>query len=201
MRRVVLVVGLAAGLAVPGQAAAQGFGIGPRISFVRGNVVTDEPSSRFVGGTMRMGSKHAALELSLDYRSYRNLDNTVRVRETPIQGSVLIFPVRKVVAPYLLGGAGLYGRTYQTLGPLGEVVATTSTERKFGVHLGLGAEFFLGRHVAIFADYRYRFVRFGTPAADDQPINIPGSSVIPGLDKVKISHQGSMWTTGVTFYF
>ena len=186
---------------MPGQVAAQGFGLGPRISFVRGNVVTGDPSARFVGGTLRMGgSKHAALELSLDYRSYRNVDGTVRTRETPVQGSILIFPIRSTISPYLLGGGGIYGRTIDDLGPQGQVV-TTTTERKFGMHLGLGAEFRLGRHAAIFADYRYRFVRFGPPGEDDQPINIPGSSFVPGFDKVHVSHQGSMWTSGVAFYF
>ena len=194
-------MGLAAGLALPAGAAAQGFGIGPRFSFVRGNVVTGDPSSRFIGGTIRMGgSKHVALEVSLDYRSFLTDDNTIRVRETPLQGSLLIFPVRSVFAPYLLGGVGLYRRKFDDV-RLSTQPVTLSTEQKFGVHLGVGAEIFFGRHAAVFADYRFRFVKFGAPGEDDQPINIPGSSFIPGLDKFKVSHQGSMWTTGVAFYF
>ena len=201
MRRVIFVMGLAAGLALPAHAAAQGFGIGPRFSFVRGNVVTGDPSSRFIGGTIRMGgSKHVALEVSLDYRSFLTDDNTVRVRETPLQGSLLLFPVRSVFAPYLLGGVGLYRRKFDDV-RLSTQPVTLSTEQKFGVHLGIGAEIFLGRHAAVFADYRFRFVKFGEPGEDDEPINIPGKSFIPGLDKFKVSHQGSMWTTGVAFYF
>ena len=200
MRRTVLCMAIAGCLAVAGEAAAQGFGIGPRLSFVRGNQLLGEPSSRLIGGAMRMGSKHVALELSLDYRSIRELGSPVRIREMPMQGSILIFPVRSIFAPYLLGGAGIYNRMVDELDTQGEVL-TTTTERKFGVHLGLGAEIFFTRHAAVFADYRYRFVRFGTLEAADQPINIPGSSLIPGLDKVKVSHQGSMWTTGLAFYF
>jgi opacity protein-like surface antigen len=201
MRRAVLCVAVVGCLAVAGEAAAQGFAIGPRVSFVRGNQLTGEPSSRLLGGAMRMGgSKHVALELSLDYRSIRELGSTTRVREIPAQGSLLIYLVRSVFAPYLLGGAGIYNRMVDQLGPDGEILVTVS-ERKFGVHLGFGAEIRFMRHMAIFADYRYRFVRFGTPEANDQPINIPGKSVIPGLDKVNVSHQGSMWTTGLAFYF
>jgi opacity protein-like surface antigen len=201
MRRAVLCVAMVGCLTVAGEAAAQGFAIGPRVSFVRGNQLTGEPSSRLVGGAMRMGgSKHVALELSLDYRSIRELGSTTRVREIPVQGSILLYVVRSVFAPYLLGGAGIYNRMVDQLGPDGEILVTAS-ERKFGVHLGFGAEIRFMRHMAIFADYRYRFVRFGTPETNDQPINIPGSSIIPGLDKVKVSHQGSMWTTGLAFYF
>ena len=201
MRRVALVMGLAVGLALPAGAAAQGFGIGPRFSFVRGDVVTGDPSSRFIGGTIRMGgSKKVAFEVALDYRSFHNDDKTIRVRETPLQGSLLIFPVRSVFAPYLLGGVGLYRRKYDDV-RLSTQPVTLSTEQKFGIHLGLGAEVSLGGHAAIFADYRFRFVKFGDPGIDDQPVNIPGSSFIPGLDKFTVSHQGSMWTSGVAFYF
>ena len=188
-------------LAVPAQGMAQGFGIGPHISFVKGNVGNGTPTERFFGGSLRMGSKHVALEASLDYRSFLNDAGTLKIRETPLQGSVLIFPIRAVIAPYLLGGVGLYSRTLETVGGVSNVTASTS-ERKFGTHLGLGGEVFFGRHVAFFLDYRYRFVKWGTPEVlEDEAINIPGGSIIPGLDKVKLTHQGSMWTTGMTFYF
>ena len=202
MRRAVIGLGIVAALlAVPAQVMGQGFGIGPHISFVKGNVGTGTPAERFFGGSLRMGSKHVALEASLDYRSYLNEAGTLKIRETPLQGSLLIFPIRSVIAPYLLGGAGLYSRTLETVGGVPNVTASTS-ERKFGAHVGLGGEVFFGRHVAFFLDYRYRFVKWGTPEVlEDEPINIPGGSIIPGLDKVKLTHQGSMWTTGVTFYF
>jgi len=182
-------------------AFAQGFGLGPRMSFVRGNLTTGTSSARLIGGTIRMGSsKHSALELAMDYRSYRNENLTQRVRETPIQGSLLIFPVRSAFAPYLLAGAGIYNRMTDDLGVDGAVLAT-STERRIGWHMGVGAEFFVARHAAIFVDYRFRFVKFGTPEDGSEAIDIPGSSLIPGLGKLRLSHEGSMWTSGIAFYF
>jgi hypothetical protein len=61
--------------------------------------------------------------------------------------------------------------------------------------VGLGAEVFLVRRVAVFVDYRWRFVRFGDPADGDEPLDVPG------LDRLKLSHRGSMWTGGLAFYF
>ena len=202
MRRALISLGICAALlAVPAQVRGQGFGIGPHISFVKGSVMTGTDAARFFGGSLRMGGKHVALEASLDYRSYLNENETLKIRETPIQGSILIFPIRKVIAPYLLGGLGMYTRTVELVGGLDQVTTSVS-ERKFGAHLGLGGEIFFGRHVAVFVDYRFRFVKWGEPELfEDQPINIPGSGLVPGLDKVKLTHQGSMWTSGVTFYF
>jgi hypothetical protein len=206
MKRAALILSLALSLLVPSLAAAQSFGIGPRFAFVRGDLATGTPSTRFFGGTVRMsGSKHTAFEVAIDYRSTLNTDpaaadHKVKMTETPIQGSMLVYLVRSAFSPYLLGGAGIYSRRFDDLGPNGQVLAST-TDRKVGVHLGFGADLFIARHAAIYGDYRYRFVRFGTPNAGDEPINIPGSSFVPGLSNLKISHQGSMWTGGVAFYF
>lgn len=187
---------------VPRPAAAQAFGIGPRFSFVKGDVTTNVPTTRFIGGTMRMvTSPHTVFETSLDYRAYYDEAGTGRTRETPLQASLLLFPVRRLFAPYVGGGIGLYSQLHDTLGPAGVVVSTT-TERKVGWHLGAGAELRFAKHASLFADYRFRFVKFG-PSTDpgSTEIPIPGSSLIPGLDKVHLSHQGSMWTSGVAFYF
>jgi hypothetical protein len=81
------------------------------------------------------------------------------------------------------------------LGSAGDVLETV-TERKTGWHLGLGAEIFVARKAALFADYRWRFVRFGEPADDEESIDIP----VVG-DNVKLSHRGSMWSGGLAFYF
>jgi opacity protein-like surface antigen len=203
VRRSVVGFAILAGLAgLPAQVAAQAFGIGPRFSFVRGDLSTNAPDTRFLGGTIRLvTSRHTVLEGSLDYRAQLNADGTERVRETPVQGSLWLFPVRSVVSPYIGGGIGLYTQSTDTLGTAGLVTAT-SIEKKMGWHLGAGAEIRVARHAAFFADYRFRFVKFGTTMdADGQPITIPGSSVIPGLDKLHLSHQGSMWTSGMAFYF
>jgi opacity protein-like surface antigen len=105
--------------------------------------------------------------------------------------SLLIYPSRRRLAPYLLGGYGIYTDTTDALGPTGLVLSSV-TARKSGWHLGLGAEFFLTRHASFYADYRFRFVQFGSDASSTEPLHVPG---------LTLSHQGSMWTSGLAFYF
>jgi hypothetical protein len=181
--------------ALPAQVAAQAFGVGPRLSFVHSEVGSSDPATRLVGGTVRLQtSRHVALEGALDYRSNYSVDRTARVRQSPLQVSVLLFPVRPTLAPYLLAGFGLYTEHTDTLTPDGVVLDSTMT-RQTGSHIGFGAELLLTRHAAFFLDYRYRFVTLGTPAADAEPINLPG------LRSLKLSHRGTMWTSGLAFYF
>jgi hypothetical protein len=99
---------LVALLAVPEVAAAQGaFGIGGRLTWVRRDVDIEEDSTRFTGGHIRARlSPKTAFELSLDVHTETNALETARVREYPIQASLLLFPVRTVFSPYLLGGGG-----------------------------------------------------------------------------------------------
>ena len=94
-----------------------------------------------------------------------------------MQGSLLLFPVRSAFSPYVGGGIGVYSQTQETLNAIGVVTAST-TEKKIG-----------------------RFVKFGDATAGSEPINIPGGTVFPALKSVHLSHQGSMWTSGVAFYF
>jgi hypothetical protein len=74
---------------LPARAAAQAFGIGPRFSFVRGDLGTGAPSSRFVGGTIRLrSSKHVALEGSMDFRSETSAESLERMeRFAPVMRS------------------------------------------------------------------------------------------------------------------
>lgn len=179
----------------PVSAAAQGFGIGPRMSLVRGDQPSGTPSVRFFGGTLRMqSSRRVVMEVAADYKTQILGDGAFRQRERPLQGSLLFFLARSTFAPYVLGGYGLYQRTLETLDATGTVVSAV-TDKKTGAHMGFGAELFVSRHAALFADYRYRFVRFGDPADGEQSIDIPFT------DAVKLSHQGTMWTSGVAFYF
>jgi len=177
-------------------AAAQAFGIGPRLSFVRGDLPADIPSTRFAGGAIRLlSSPHVGIEAALDHRSETSDDQLTRLRQTPFQGSLLLFVVRSTLSPYLLGGIGIYTEFHDVLDANG-VVSTTTTERTTGWHFGFGSELRLARHVSAFADYRYRLVKFGD--ADDEgnePINLPG------LKNLGITHHGSMWTAGAMFYF
>ena len=81
-RRVTVVFALLAAFAViPGRAGAQSLGIGPRLSFVKGDLTTNVPTTRFIGGTIRMViSPHTVFEAALDYRSYYNDAATERTR-------------------------------------------------------------------------------------------------------------------------
>jgi opacity protein-like surface antigen len=189
-----LTAALAAVIVSAAPAAAQSVGIGPRMSFVRGHVPSGTPSTSLFGGSLRFVQKHTAIELSMDMKTVYSPDRTLRTRETPIQMSLLLYPVRAAVAPYLLGGFGIYRQTLDSVDPSGEVIAGVKTQ-KTGIHLGGGLEILFSRHVGIYGDYRFRFVQFGTPDPDAEPIDIPG------LSSVNLSHKGSMWTGGISFYF
>ena len=186
---------------LPGRAAAQSFGVGPRFSFARGNLSSGTPSSRLLGGTVRIVTgPHAALEGAMDYRAYTNDAGTERVRETPVQASMLVFLAHDQLAPYVLGGVGLYSQTHDALSVSG-ITLSSVTERRAGWHLGAGAEIRLARNTALFADYRYRFVTFGDPIGSQQKIAVPGTTIVPVSTGQQRSHEGSMWTSGVAFYF
>jgi len=202
IRRIFKVSALVAAVLAASPAWAQSFGIGPRFSFVRGNATSGTPSSNLIGGTMRaMTGPHTGLELSMDYRSYMNEAGTERTKETPLQGSLLLFLGRHTLSPYVGGGIGLYSQTHETLNAQG-LATTSTTDKQIGWHLGAGAEIRIAPHAAFFADYRFRFVKWGAPTDPNQePITIPGTTVFPVLANVKLSHEGSMWTSGLAFYF
>jgi opacity protein-like surface antigen len=185
-------------LASASGAGAQSVGLGPRLSFVRADIHTED-STRVWGGVLRLRtSPKTAFEVTFDYRSHLNENRTERIKDYPIQGSLLLYPVRTVVSPYLVGGFGWYSKNVDTLQD-DQVIASTTT-RKTGSHAGLGIEVSVGRHATIHADYRYTLIGFGDDA-DTAPAAVP----IPGLrwlqDRLGLSHKGSMWTTGVTLYF
>lgn len=182
----------------PASAQGQALGFGPRFSFVRGDL-TAETSTRYSGAFLRMrASDRTSIELALDYRSVINDDLTERIKDYPIQGSILLYPVRATVSPYVLGGIGWYSQRVDALAS--DTVLTSKTTRKVGYHAGIGGEFRVGSRAAVHADYRYTFINFGS----DQS-STPGAIPIPGLGdlqkRLKLSHQGSMWTTGVSVYF
>lgn len=175
--------------ATPATAQESAFGIGGRMAMVRGDEDVDGDRERFLGGQLRFRlSPRTALELSLDRRTETNEAETVRVRELPLQASLLLFPVRSVFSPYVLGGAGWYWHRQELLAG-GETVESESI-RDFGWHAGIGAELRLGNHAGLHADYRYTFLDFGS---DDEE-----ESFLSGLLP---SYKGSMWTAGLTLYF
>jgi hypothetical protein len=178
----------------PPAVAAQGFGVGPRVSFVRGDLPTDADSARFFGGILRLGvSKHLVLEGALDFKTTEAADGLSRIKERPLQASMLLFPVRSTLAPYVMVGYGWYSRIVETLDTTG-AEAESLSDRRTGAHIGAGAELMFGRHAAITVDYRYRFVSFGSPADDESPVDLP-------IIGSRLSHRGSMWASAFVLYF
>ena len=174
--------------------AAQGtFGIGARMSMVRGDVRVDPAASaqRFTGGQIRARlSPKTSVEVSIDRRTQDSLDLTQRVRDYPLQGSLLLFPLHSTFSPYVLGGIGWYTHVVDTMA-VGKVLASDSS-RRMGYHGGFGAEMKMGSHAGVHADYRYTMVHFGD-GTDGGTIGL--------ASRFRPSYDGSMWTGGVTFYF
>jgi opacity protein-like surface antigen len=182
--------GILAVLFVASPCAAQGIGLGARMSMVRGDVQTDPTATaqRFLGGQIRAKlSPRTSIELSLERRT-ESPDLSTRVKDYPLQGSLLLFPIHSTFSPYLLGGVGWYTHVVDTMSA-GEVVDSASS-RTMGYHAGFGAELKVGGHAGVHADYRYTKLHFGD-SADDGSL----------LDRFKPSYSGSMWTAGITFYF
>lgn len=173
------------GTALP--AAAQ-FGIGGHLAFVKADTEGDDDSRRFLGGHVRLSGDRAALEVSLDRHTEEFEELGERVKETPIQASLLLYLARGSFKPYVLGGPGWYRTRVESIDDSDEGV----TNKEFGWHAGFGAEIRGGRHVGIHADYRYTFLDFNDDEEEDDEGFIGG--LLP-------SHKGSMWTVGVTVYF
>jgi opacity protein-like surface antigen len=188
------IIGAVLLLAPASQASAQdqSFGIGARMSMIRGDVDADTSAQRFTGGQIRARvSPRTAIEVALDIHTETNEALTERVRQLPLQASLLLFPVRAPFAPYALGGGGWYSTRVETL--LDNETVASESSRKFGWHAGFGAELRLGAHAGAHADYRYTFLKFGDDETDGE-----GET---GISRFLPSYQGSMWTAGLTFYF
>jgi len=170
-------------------ARAQGIGLGARMSMVRGDAQADPAAAaqRFLGGQLRAKlSPRTSIEVSLERRT-DSPNLSTRVKEYPLQASLLLFPIHSTFSPYLLGGVGWYTHVVDTLAA-GQVV-TSASSRTMGYHGGFGAELKLGGHAGVHADYRYTQLHFG------------GDGSAGLVDRFKPSYQGSMWTAGITFYF
>ena len=184
---VLTIVALAGMLAWAPPVAAQGFGLGGRVTWVTRDADTDDDTVRIAGGQVRALSKSMGLEVSFDRRS-ESLDLLdQKVTETPIQASLLLRLASGRVAPFLLAGPGWYRRTVE---PLDNANGLSVTTTEFGWHAGGGLEILPSRHFGIHADYRYTFLDFDD---DDEDENFVGG-LLPG-------HRGSMWTLGATVYF
>ena len=172
--------------------AAQGIGIGGRMSMMRADVQADPTAAaqRFLGGQIRAKlSPKTAIEVSLERRT-DTPDLATRVKDYPLQGSLLLFPLRSTLSPYVLGGLGWYTHIVETMSA-GKVTAGGAS-RTMGYHAGFGAEIKVGGHAGVHADYRYTMLHFGDGT---------GSGTGGLASRIKPSYDGSMWTAGFTFYF
>jgi hypothetical protein len=189
---------------VASPAYAQGtFGLGLRMSMVRGDVRVDPTASaqRFTGGQVRAHlSPKTSVEVSIDRRTQDSVDLSQRVRDYPLQGSLLLFPIHSTFSPYLLGGAGWYTHVVDTMA-VGQVV-TSASARQMGYHAGFGAEMKMGAHAGVHADYRYTMLHFGDETTTGtSPVTGTNTGTTGLASRLKPSYDGSMWTGGVTFYF
>lgn len=196
-------------------AQAQMFGIGARMVSVSGPespALDDSDSSRtrLWGGYIRfhpLGS--LAIEAAMDYQSTTNDAETARIRNTPIQISGMLLPVRKTFAPYVLAGIGWYRHRVEALD--NGVTTATVNATDFGYHTGLGAQIRFGSHAAIFVDYRYVWVdangidgisgALKSAASVTNVVGLLTSLADNDSEESSISRGGSMWTGGLTIYF
>jgi opacity protein-like surface antigen len=196
-------------------AQAQTFGVGVRMVSVSGANSpaldsSDSSRTRFWGGYIRfhpIGS--LGIEAAMDYQSSTNAAETARIRNTPLQVSLLLLPIKKSFAPYLLGGIAWYRHKVEALDS--GVTTATVNSTDFGYHAGLGAQIKFGQHAAIFVDYRYVWVdtkglngitgALKSAASVTSVLGLVGTLADGESSNSSISRGGSMWTGGLTIYF
>jgi opacity protein-like surface antigen len=191
-------------MAAPGEAQV---GIGVRMTGVHDDtqIDPDATSQRLYGLQLRARvSPRIGVEVSVDRRSETSLDETTRVREYPVQGSLLLFLAKGSFSPFVLGGVGWYTHILDDVS--GEKVIDSITTRQFGYHAGFGAEVRMGKHAGLHGDYRYTMLHFGDSDVDVNPAAALGPPVtglgLSGLySRFLPSYDGSMWTAGFTIYF
>jgi hypothetical protein len=179
-------------------------------------------STKLTGVFARLrASRHVGLEVSYDWRTARDAENTIEVKSTPLTVSGLFYLLKGPIAPYVVAGAGWYKTRVELLTPGTATPTETTTSNtaettKFGYHTGFGGELFMGKHASIFVDYRYTFVNvsglagilgtasslltggFGSLLTSMAGV---GGNSVTGTTNPNVSHLGSMWTTGMTIYF
>lgn len=189
-------------LAFPAHGAAQtGLSVGPRFSFINSNVVNISSTNvRYFGGVMRFrSSPKTGFELSADYRSMSNELGTERTRDIPLQASLLMYLGQQSFQPYVLGGIGWYKTKIEQYAD--DTLLSETSLSKVGYHAGLGTEVKVHSRASIHIDYRYTFIRFGDESGNSAPGAVPMPFTQGLQERLKLSHEGSMWTTGVTFNF
>ncbi len=204
-RSLVIAALVGLGLAMAVAPAHAQLGVGARMAVFKGgsNPVLDSSldasNLRFTGGFIRFKFGQIGVEGSLDYRNDSNRTGSGRILTYPLQATVLYELLGGPVSPYLLGGIGWYTRKFEALAD-GEVVAEALTRNR-GYHVGAGAELKLGRHAAIFVDYRYMFTN--SEDMEQAASAALGQAVFGSLfgSGFGVKNRSSMWTAGAAFYF
>jgi opacity protein-like surface antigen len=102
-----------------------------------------------------------AAEASVTFHQNHYEHGDIVVTQYPVQLSAMLFIIPAgPVRPYILGGVGWYYTRTDYKDVLNFISDTT--DHFFGVHLGAGAEIFLGPKVSIDADLRYIFINATT---------------------------------------
>lgn len=191
--RWILFAGLAGMLCAPNSsfalgdpdAAAPGFGFGPRAAYYKG---ADAEKGVWTGGLqarLRLLPMLGA-EGSVDYREDDYAGGAVEVRSYPVMVSALLYiwPT-PAVSPYLLGGAGWHYTDVKYKGALAGRPNDKTSE--FGYQAGGGVDIPLGDAMTLDADIRYIFLDF------DEEVRRQAAS--------DISADSLAVTVGLTFYF
>lgn len=217
-----VVFGLIFGVSETALAQGVGLGLGPRLTIQPGkDGVPNSTDLRLFGGQFKLHlTPKTAIELSADYETRTHDNLSERAKTMPIQASLLVFPIRSIVSPYVLGGVGWFRHELTTTGAQdtqsAQGAVTTTSIREMGYHAGLGAEVRINSRVTVHGDYRYTHIRFGgggePPAASSSPSlsSIPATvaaidTLWPKLtavqESLKTASHGSIWNWGVTFFF
>lgn len=149
MKRILLAVALVCTLA-PAQAAADGFGIGPRAGYYR-NRGADSGDFLFGAAARMRFLGFLGAEASIDYRQDEYGENIVTAHSWPVQVTGLVYPFNAVYAGV---GAGWYRTTYEFDVPGVE----SETLKDFGWHVGTGLEIPLGTAASLVGDVRWVYL-------------------------------------------
>jgi hypothetical protein len=223
-----VVFGLIFGVSDAALAQGFGLGLGPRVTIQPGkDGAPNSTDLRLFGGQFKLHlTPRTAIELSADYETRTNESLSERAKTMPIQASLLVFPIRSIVSPYVLGGVGWFRHELTTTGAAGATgttgatgatgATTTTSIREMGYHAGLGAEVRINSRVTVHGDYRYTHIRFGGSGEPQPTSSSPAVSNIPATvaaietlwpkltavqESLKTASHGSVWNWGVTFFF
>lgn len=135
---------------------APGFSIGAHVGWFEYKDAED--GEVFYGLQARLYLlKWLALEGSIDFQKQDFLDDDADLTIVPVQLTGLLFPLPdSPLRPYLLAGAGWYFMDVEYKGSLSAL--DDDDDAMFGVHVGGGLEFLIGRMLMIYADLRYTFL-------------------------------------------